>query len=146
MQLEPGGEFAHVAIRIGTRWLHAAPYAGVEFVSELAKIGSDFTILTNGRAQEIKLEEAGKYLGLRYDSSFDWSDTRSSYCSKLIANLLGIEPTPAHFAASHWRGVGLLRTEGAVGISPDEIFQILRKDGFQPRGVNTCEGIFHKAY
>lgn len=41
VQLEPGGQFAHMAISFKGMWLHAHPLKGVELVSteKLSKIG-----------------------------------------------------------------------------------------------------------
>lgn len=146
VQLEPGGEFAHIAIRVGSRWLHARPYAGVELVDDLRTIGSDWVVLVDDRAKQIAQSDIQKYLGLSYDSTFDWSDPDSSYCSKLVANILAIEPTAALFEAEHWRKRGIPTKADAVGISPDEIFHILRSRGFRPHGRKTCEDLFREGH
>jgi hypothetical protein len=119
--LTPDGPFAHVAILTDVGWLHSSPANGVELLDNLEKIGEDYIIIKNKELPDVKYEDIKKYLGLKYDRSFTWENSNSSYCSKLIANILNIQPKPMSFEAKAWKG-SVQSQKGKLGLSPNDIF------------------------
>lgn len=130
VQLEPDGQFAHIAISYRGYWLHAHPLRGVELVSlsQLRKMGEVKLIAQVDEMKDITVDQVLSYLGKPYDSDFTWGDDRI-YCSELVAKLLSIKPQSMNFKSDAW-GVHFRSKSGQIGISPDDIFGI-----FQARGV-----------
>lgn len=147
LQLEPNTDFAHVAIRYKNQWLHAAPGRGVELMSDLASIG-EVTMLRSEVAPDLTEAQIQKYLSLPYDPTFRWEDSHSTYCSKLVAqileeiNLLRLELTPMNFSGPNWEHIPNL-PRGEIGISPDELFVALRNQGFSRTKPFYCPEIFN---
>lgn len=143
LQLEPGGRFAHTAISYRGKWLQAHPIRGVELVSRarVEELGVIREIVALPDRAEPSEAEVAKYLGKPFDSALSWSDD-AIYSSELVAKLLGIKPMPMAFEAAIWPArFRLMR--GQLGISPDDIFQILRKSGsFSARGAGLCSGVY----
>jgi hypothetical protein len=76
-------------------------------------------------------------MGLPFDFKYSWDDPHSSFCAKLVANLLRIKPRPAHFAAPFWEN----RRHPAinsVSLSSDDLFAILPEYGFSQES-DTCQ-------
>src|SRR5690606_34725233 len=63
------------------------------------------------------------YLGLAYDSEYEWSDTKI-YCSELVAKLLNIKPRPMYFDSKLWPDY-YSQYQGMPGISPDALYWLL---------------------
>ncbi|MES2854501.1 MAG: hypothetical protein V4692_01505 [Bdellovibrionota bacterium] len=135
LQLEKDGRFAHVAIKIENGWLHSHPRKGVEFNSTLEEIGDAKEILSNESIADFSFTEIEHLVGLPYDYAFDWNDPLSSYCSKLVALLLGINPTPMKFEGPYWEKFKKHKAEGLPGVSPDGLYRELKKLGYQSRAV-----------
>lgn len=136
IQLEPGGRFFHVAILTEEGWLHSHPQKGVELVKDLDLISARRVILTNPQAQSLSRRDVRSYIGLPFDYSYNWEDPNSTYCSKLVGILLGIDPLPMDFSAEHWSRSGLSSTH-QVGLSPDDIYKTLIQRGFSVK--RRCE-------
>ncbi len=130
LQLEPNGRYAHVAIRVEGQWLQAHPQRGVELTNNFADIGKIAAILVNTEAPNILRKDIQKFVGLPYDHKFNWADTHTSYCSKLVGQILGIPPRPMIFEGPAWAGQIDL-PEGAPGLSPDGLFRDLLDRGYQ---------------
>lgn len=132
VELEKGGRFAHVAIRYQQQWLHAYPTNGVELVYTFHVFGDSAKvteILIDERLPDLTAVEIARFIGLPYDFKFRWEDTYGSYCSKLIAKLLGVLPEPMKFDGSYWNGIKDL-PRGEPGISPDGLYRQLKLRGF----------------
>ena len=131
VQLEPNGQFAHMAISYHGNWLHSHPYRGVEIISqeELEKIGNIKAIVAIPEIDSLNESLVDNYLGKPYDSSFSWSDDKI-YCSELIAKILKINPLPMKFESKFWPEK-FHKLKGKFGISPDDIFKYLKKHGYQ---------------
>lgn len=140
IQLEPGGRFYHVAISTKKGWLHSHPKKGVELIRILDEIGPHRVILTNQSLMAFTWDEIQPYLGLPFDYGYKWEDSDSTYCSKLIANLLKIDPLPMSFASDHWEKSGLDSIQ-ELGLSPDDLFRILKKRGFVETPSPSCENL-----
>lgn len=138
LQLEKDGRFAHVAIRVGNRWLHSHPRNGVELVDSLREIGDAKQILSSDDEEEISAEIANEVVGLPYDFNFNWDDTTSTYCSKLVAQILGVPPMPMKFDGPYWEKFKKPANEGQPGVSPDGLYRSLKSYGYSARPVNTC--------
>jgi hypothetical protein len=125
LQLEPNGQFAHIAISYKGKWLHSHPYRGVEIVSmaELEKIGTVKEILPVFDLSELDRTLVETFLGKPYDANFSWDD-ESIYCSELIGKLLRMEPEPMQFKAEVWPEQ-FQKFRGKLGLSPDDIYKIL---------------------
>lgn len=143
IQLEPNGQFAHVAISYGGKWLHAHPLRGVEIVSQesLEKIGKIKAIITISKEDKIPASEVIKLFGKPYDQSFSWSNEKI-YCSELVAKLIRMAPEAMSFEATYWpREYQALN--GQPGISPDDIFRNLKAQGYEISIPSTsCSNLF----
>lgn len=143
IQLEPNGQFAHIAISYKDGWLHSHPFRGVEVISQdaLEKIGTIKMIITIQGLDSLKDTQVEKFLGKPYDAEFSWSDEKI-YCSELIGKLLNIDPQPMTFETEIWpKHTQSLR--GQLGLSPDDIFQFLKKNGYQVQSIGgKCSKIF----
>lgn len=131
VELEPGGRFVHVAISYQNGWLHVHPRRGVEWRKSLPKLGFLSEILHNSQVPDPNPEVVAKWLGLPYDFQFRWEATDSSYCSKLVAQLLNIAPSPMEFDENIWGKDTADQARGKLGISPDEVFRALLKRGYR---------------
>lgn len=146
IRLEPGGQFFHLALQLeDRRWIHVHSH-GVEILADLHKIGLPAVILTNLEAPAISLEDAQRFVGLPFDHTYSWSDLLSTYCAKLVAQLLRIEPLPMTFATNFWSNRGLSSRNG-LGLSPDDIFADLKGRGFTISIVKpTCGELLHSPF
>lgn len=140
VQLEKHGRYAHVAIRFHDQWLHADPYRGVELVDSLDQMGTVAVRLVSEVAPDLEAAEVERSLGLRYDRSFGWDDKSSTYCAKLIGELLKIAPTPMNFDADIWKIQSVVR-RGELGLSPDDLYTALKERGYRSR-ARTCSALF----
>lgn len=132
LRLEPEGQFFHMAVQLADgQWLHSHPAKGVEIVPRLSAISSRAVVLTNEMWPSLTLADVQPYVGLPFDYRYNWSDSKSSYCAKLVANLLNIEPLPMTFADEHWKGSQQASLTG-LGLSPDDLYRILGTMGFHP--------------
>jgi hypothetical protein len=129
VQLEPGGQFFHVAIRYKDKWLHAHTYHGVSLVESLDRYGDNAVVLTNSNVPDPSDELVAKLLGRKFDFSFRWNDPESTYCTKLVAEILGVPPRPMTFAAPIWQTLPH-GNSGELGLSPDELFHDLVNRGY----------------
>lgn len=136
VQLEPDFYYAHVAIAIGNRWLHAHPNHGVELVErkKLNTFGEIQEILASEDEDEDYLNQIQKFLGKPFDSEFDWNDEKI-YCAELVAKLLKVPPSPMHFDNKYWNP-WYQKYEGQPGSSPSKLYYELKSRGYQ----NIFEG------
>ena len=136
VQLEPDGQFFHVAIRYRGKWLHAHPHAGVELVDSVLPYGDGFMVMRHDGVPEPDAAAVAAWLGKSFDRTFRWDSTEATYCTRLVAELLGIPPRPMQFTSPMWeKFVGVSR--GGLGLSPDELAEELFARGFRP--VKHCE-------
>jgi hypothetical protein len=135
-QVSKHERYYHVAIFFEGQWLHADAWWGVQLVPTLEEMESSaYVILSDPRSPPLTSDAVANVLGKKFDFEMDWSDNERLYCSELVAKLLGIPPTPMDFVSSQWPK-GLQKTPGALGISPDEIYEELLKRGYRDA---TCE-------
>lgn len=127
VQLEPGGQFAHMAISFKGMWLHAHPLKGVELVSteKLSKIGVIQEQIELSDIEELDETKVAKFLGKPFDGDYSWNDD-AIYCAELVAKLLGLRPTPMTFDSALWPPQ-YQALSGKLGLSPDDIYQILSR-------------------
>ena len=127
VQLEPDFYYAHIAIQIGNRWLHAHPQRGVEVVSreKLENFGKIKEVWASDDEDSSYLNKIDFYVGRSFDNQFSWSDEKI-YCAELVAKLLQINPTPMHFDLDFWNQ-WYQQFEGKPGSSPSKIYQALRE-------------------
>lgn len=123
--LEPDFRFAHVAVKIDGKWLHAHPARGVEYVeeAELEKVGKIGLVIRTAVPHQISAKSVSLYIGKPYDLDFSWEEG-SYYCSELVAKILGISPVPMHFDPALWPEK-YLQLEGNPGISPGLVYRAL---------------------
>jgi hypothetical protein len=138
IQLEREGRYAHTAILINGRWMHAGPRNGVEFISTLDDMkldgmygprGFDVDIFFNFNQDSPSKEFINKFIGNPYDPEFNWKDGET-YCSELIAKALGIPPEPMEFDDVLWGGDYTSRRD-ELGISPDDLIKPLLNLGYR---------------
>ncbi|AFY01224.1 Hypothetical protein Bdt_1528 [Bdellovibrio bacteriovorus str. Tiberius] len=138
--MEKGGRYLHVAISVGDKWLHAHPYWGVQLVNLLSDIGDPALIVTQEAAPDLTEKDIKQYLHQKYDTSYSWAAKDKTYCSKLLAQILNLPPTPMRFSGSIWKNRNSTApTE--LGISPDDIYRELKWRGYRPWS-NRCEKLF----
>jgi len=137
IQLEPNGRFYHVAIRYQNQWLHAHPHRGVDLVEDITPYGDKFLVLHNSAVPDPSPEFVAAWLGKPFDRGYHWNNPIATYCTRLIAEILGVAPRPMWFEAPHWaRHQGSRR--GEPGLSPDELFKELIGRNFFPSA--DCSG------
>lgn len=131
VRLEKGGQFAHIAISYQGQWLHSHPLRGVEVVSQdvLEEIGSIRAFVTISDKESLNKAQVETFLGKPYDPEFSWGDEKM-YCSELVAKLLKIEPEPMAFESAVWSQHSH-QLRGQLGLSPDDIFRILKQRGYR---------------
>ncbi len=142
IELEPGARFAHVAIQYGEYWLHAHSHKGVDLVTseELAEYGSKFTYLGHPRLQDPDRHSVSLWVGKPFDFTYSWSNSLATYCTRLVAEVLGlpISPRPMSFVSPLWQK-HLHRPIGEPGLSPDELFEeLLNNFDFELEAID-CE-------
>lgn len=132
VQLEQHGRFYHVAISYKGGWLHAYPTKGVERIEahELSKVGYVAEYITLKGSPDLTEAQVQKFLGKPFDRTYSWEDG-SYYCSELIAKILGLEPKPMDFPKDTWPE-SYWKYQGRPGISPDDVYQQLMSQGYDP--------------
>jgi len=139
VELEPGGQFFHVALQLKDgSWIHTHPYYGVQVVEDLRKIGEPKSMLASALWREIDREKIFHELGKPFDFKFRWFDPETTYCSKLVGQLLGLSPLPSSFSGAIWKSLDLDATN-PVGLSPDDLFYLLLSNGFKIERPRSCE-------
>lgn len=137
VELEPGGRFVHVAIRIDGRWLHAHTHEGVALIDSLEEYGHRIIRLENPLLPDPKLDQFVYWLGKPFDMTYSWRNPKATYCTRLVAELLNVPPQPMQFASDHWR-LASVKPIGEPGLSPDDLFRILKQRGFK-ESARSCE-------
>jgi hypothetical protein len=125
VELEKGGRFYHVAISTEAGWLHVSPKDGVELFESLDQVALKTVVLTDETRPTLSLQDIAPYLNLPFDYGYRWNSKNSTYCSKLVANLLKIKPLPMTFESSHWKWAQLPSRRGK-GLSPDDLYAALK--------------------
>lgn len=131
VQLEPGGRFAHVAIKVGKKWLHAHTERGVDLVRDITVYGDRVTYLRNDSIETPSLWRVNHWLGKPFDTAYRWGVSTSTYCTRIVAELLHIPPKPMQFKSDVWQRFGEAPV-GQLGLSPDELYEELLARGFKP--------------
>lgn len=147
VQLEEGGDFFHVALQLedGT-WIHSHPKRGVEIITNPVLLSKNFVILTHPDWPSIRRDSVKKFLGLPFDFTYDWVDQKSTYCSKLVGELLDIKPLPMSFRSEHWK-YSRTQVSNGMGLSPDDLYSILKNSGFLEITISgTCQSLLTKNY
>lgn len=141
LSFEENGIFFHTAIKTKDGWLSAGIF-GVRLDKDIKDVSANLAvIIKNPNMKTITKTDYEKYLGLPFDREFKWNDQTSTYCSKLVANILGIEPQPLS-NTSIKTDLGTIVFNDTVGISPDEIYKILSEDHDFSNQTWKCHSIF----
>lgn len=124
--------FYHMAIQVEGRWYHSFPKVGVVEIPNLI-LGPHLRLAMILENKDLNLSraEVQKHLGLPFDYTYTWERTDSSYCSKFVAQLLDIPPSPMTFKSATWDKAAHVKV-GALGISPDEVYEALIWKNFRP--------------
>lgn len=138
LQFHPKGYgFYHVAVSYKGKWLHAHPDGGVQLTKDLASFGQVAAVLKHPKKKEPSRHFVSKVLGKSYDPLFQWNNSHSFYCSKLLAQHFRLNPTLMQFEGDQWAAYflrfGFPQPPRDVGISPDEVYDLLVERGFRPR-------------
>lgn len=131
VEYEQGGRFHHVALRFGDSFFHAHPVRGAEWTMDFSDLGTILAELEVPKSQSVLRSDVNKWEGLSYDPRFRWEDNDTTYCSKLIAQIFDIAPSPMSFSGRHWQNKRHL-PRGALGLSPDDVYAALIAKGFSP--------------
>lgn len=133
IHLSPGEKFFHVAIKIDGLWYQSTPGKVVAPIKSF-KVGAGMVLSEVLETSQLNLtaEDVEPFLGQEFDFTFSWASRVKTYCSKLVANILGIKPTGMTFRGRHWRGSKKLKRlrKNSMGISPDELYKALIQEGF----------------
>ncbi len=139
VELEPGGRFMHAAIRYKKSWLHAHSYRGVQLIRNPLQYGHVMVTLKHDQVPEPSWDAIRPWINKPFDFSYSPINEEATYCSRLIAELLGVPPQPMSFRADHWSKASNVHI-GYMGWSPDDLYRALLERGFVERGsVENCE-------
>lgn len=130
VQFEEGGRYGHVAVSYNGQWLHAHPVRGVELTNDLSDIGWTSVILESEQYNEPTEEYVNQNLGKAFSYLKSWEDSQYTYCAKLLAGPLSVDPLPMNFVTKMWEN----RTDlprGEKGLSADDLYQVFVNRGFQ---------------
>ncbi len=130
VELEPRGSFFHVAIRYKGMWLQAHSQGGVTLVDDIRPYGDVFLVLENKDYPEPSDEFVKQWLGKPFDFGYTWDSPHSNYCSRLVAQVLGVPPQRMSFASAIWKD-HYRKPLGKPGLSPDKLFHELLQRGFK---------------
>jgi hypothetical protein len=122
--IEIGGRLYHVAIQYKDKWLNAHPFYGVQLVDDVHQIGQLYSIIEIDR--EIPNGKFNAELGKKFSLDDPWKNSKTSYCSKLVAQILDISPTK-------------MKSRKGWGISPDDLYGILKADPHNE--ARSCRGL-----
>jgi hypothetical protein len=134
----------HAAISYKGLWLHAHPYYGIKLSSnfEILKTGFPHTEIILENAQEPSFQFVKKSVQQTFDLFSPWTSKKTTYCSKLIAKWLNIEPSPMSFNDPFWPKEALIH-RGSLGISPKDLllnieskYKLQRFDYFSDKNKN----------
>ncbi len=130
VELGLNGRFFHVAIGIDGLWYDSFPNELVQG-KQFLEFDESFALGEVLESKEIFLsgKDVQPYIGLAFDKTFSWDKEGCTYCSKFVADVLGIEPTRMDFEGKHWERAQVYK-RGALGISPDELYDALISRGF----------------
>ena len=133
IQLEPGGQLYHVAIRYKGQWLHAHTHNNVDLVDSMEIYGDRFILMSHPDFAEPTDEYVKYWVGKPFDRTYDWNNPDANYCTRLIAQVpsLNIPPGKAWFAGKHWSKQTVC-VRGREGMGPDDLFTELFNRGFRP--------------
>ena len=123
--IEPGGRLYHVAIQYKDQWMNAHPFYGVQIVDHVQQIGKIYSIIEIDRniAESDYMAQMGKLFSIQEG----WESRKFTYCSKLVGQLLGIQPT-------------LMKSGPGLGLSPDDLYKILKS--VPHNEVFSCKALF----
>lgn len=123
--LEQGGHFYHVAIEVPGGWMHAHPFYGVQSVRDIQQLGQLYSIIQTDLNPDWKIAQT--QVGKKFSLQDPWNDSKSTYCSKLVAQILNLPPT-------------LMRNGQGWGLSPDDLYEILKN---RPHlESKSCRGLY----
>jgi hypothetical protein len=150
IELSPGDSYFHVAIQIEGQWYHASVDFGVSKVKELLSLSDEslyLKVILESTSLVVSQDAIAPFLGLPFDYTHSWSRQDATNCTKFIAKILGVEPSPMTFESSYWRlSKGTKKNE--LGLSPDELYEALINKGFYRvsprlnlRSSNRCQSL-----
>jgi hypothetical protein len=125
VSIEPDGQRYHVAIKTKQGWLHSHPFYGVVLEENIHKIGQLVSVLSS----DILIDDRDfeKEYGKKFSITDSWDDRTSTYCSKLVAQILNIKPS-------------LMKNGKGWGLSPDDIYFELKHLNYSEK--KSCRMLF----
>jgi hypothetical protein len=139
---ETNGRFYHSAIKTDKGWLQAAPYSGVIIEKNLNKMTSKIAvIIKNDKLPVLTVKDYGPYLEIPFDFEYRWENPNQTYCSKLIANLLNIQPLPIK-NSKVFSQTNKITINDTIGLSPDDLYNILTTSGGFDIQEWKCRAVF----
>lgn len=117
VSFDPWGRFYHAAMQTPDGIIEAHPYFGVHIVKNLSKIHYRLA----GALYHIKdvpnlSQKIHNELGKSFELYSHWDNPKTTQCSKLIGQIIGVSPVPV---------------EGnMISLSPDTLYRELKKMGF----------------
>lgn len=133
VQFEPDGQFGHCAIQVKHGWLHAHPRVGVQVTDDLSSFGVNPEVWTNPAFADPTPEQIARYLKMHFNYDLKWThdDDKTTYCSRLVGELLGLKPKAAYFMGPAFELSHVVPSFGEVGLSPDDVQEAIESLGFR---------------
>lgn len=116
---DPNGKYYHAAIRLPDgRLLEAHPYFGGRVAKDIKAIGYKLVAALKFKKEfSGLLERAEDQIGKPFDLYSNWEDPKTTQCSKLVGQIIGVSP--------------VLYDDGRYTLSPDTLYFQLKKQGFK---------------
>ena len=133
VELIPGERFYHVAVEVDGFWYDALPGRRVMARPAPLNAGMVVSLMLTHEDIVVPRERVRKYIGWEFDTSYSWTKSGGTYCSRLVANILfgfiDIIPTTMYFMGSHWKPFSSA-PRGKKGVGIGQLLTSLQDAGF----------------
>lgn len=123
---DKGGRFYHAALKFEDKILEAHPYYGAHLASDLSSVGHLAAILYSPGSIENLAAKVQAQLGRKFDLYSHWEDPKTTQCSKLVGQIIGVSPVVVE--------------GGNLSLSPDLLYAELIKRGFLNMPIPLASG------
>lgn len=118
ISFDPGGRFYHAALKYADGYIEAHPYYGVHYEKNVKKVGHPVAVLKSKRVINDLDQRVKNQLDKDFDLYSPWNDEKTTQCSKLVGQILGVTPVKVQ--------------GGNISLSPDTLYHQLVKMGYRP--------------
>jgi hypothetical protein len=116
---DPGGRFYHAALKYKNQIVQAHPYYGVQLTTNLTQVGHLAAALYSTKNVLNLSAKIQAQLGKKFSLYSDWNDPKTTQCSKLVGQIIGVSP--------------VIVQGGNLSLSPDLLYAELIKMNFKPQ-------------